>query len=62
MSGYTFKQWLKEHPIKSSRGVDIQTPQTAVLKHSIFNSVDILSYPNIGSEESLSLTLQGNKL
>ena len=30
---------VKEHHIRSSRGVDIQTPQTAVLKHPIFNSV-----------------------
>ena len=39
VSSYTFKLWLKEHPIRSSRGVDIQTPQAAVLKHHIFNSV-----------------------
>ena len=39
VSSYTFKWWLKKHTIRSSRGVDIQTPQTAVLKHAIFNSV-----------------------
>ena len=39
VSSYNFKWWLKQHPIRSSRGVDIQTPQTAVLKHPIFNSV-----------------------
>ena len=39
VSSYTLKRWLKEHPIKSSRGVDIQTPQMAVLKHPIFNGV-----------------------
>ena len=38
MSSYTLKWWLKEHPIRSSRGLDIQAPQTAVLKHPIFNS------------------------
>ena len=38
VSNYTFKRCLKEHPIRSSRGVDIQTPQRAVLKHPIFNS------------------------
>ena len=43
MSSYTLKRWLKEHPIRSSRGVDIQTPQIAVLKHPIFNSVDSTS-------------------
>ena len=40
VSSYTLKWWLKEHPMRSSRGVDIQTPQTAVLKHPIFNSED----------------------
>ena len=30
---------IKEQPIRSSRGVDTQTPQSAVLKHPIFNSV-----------------------
>ena len=29
---------------RSSRGVDIQTPQTAVLKHPIFNGVVVISY------------------
>ena len=34
---------VKEHLVMTSRGVDIQTPQTAVLKHPIFNSVK--TYP-----------------
>ena len=43
VSSYTFKWWLKEHPIWSSGGVDTQTPQTAVLKHPIFNSEETAS-------------------
>ena len=39
MSSYTFKLLLKEHPIRSSRGVYIQTP------HPMFNSVNSKSYP-----------------
>ena len=40
-----------EHPIRSSRGVDIKTPQAAVLKHLIFNSVAILG--QIGPNHSI---------